>query len=695
MVAVAMACGTAWADKDPLSLASYKIDVRLQLDEKGRPNQLEGAERLTWLNDSPDTIGDLQFHLYLNAFRDEKSTFFRESGGELRGDRFAPGEWGSIDIREMKRIDAAGGEDLTGRIEFIHPDDENADDRTVIRVPLAKPLRPGEKITLDIRFAARLPRVFARTGFWGSFAMVAQWFPKIGVWEQAGERRRAQAGWNCHQFHSSTEFYADFGTYDVALTVPAAYRDKVGATGAKTAETVNNDGTVTYAFHQENVHDFAWTLDTNYLVVKRAFRAEEHLTQREIDEWAARLRLPAEAIRLRDVEVTLLLQNEHRAQIDRHFAAAFHAIKYYGLWYGAYPYGTLTIVDPPYNAEGAGGMEYPTLITAGTTWRLGRDQNPEAVIIHEFGHQFWYGLVASNEFEESWMDEGINTYSEKRVLQAAYGADSLPFRALGLPLFYLPVELPHPFEDRMLALREPVSDPILTPGWKYFDFMSYGLNSYPRPGLALATLERYLGEDVMARVMRTYHQRWRYRHPTSQDFFDAASEVAGQDLTWFFDQFFRGTQTLDYEIAELESDRQTKKPGEAPPRYENEIAVRRLGEAWFPIEIDFRFEDGGRVTARPVGVPVDGKEGVVEYRMTDEKEGGVWIETWPIRERWKRFRFASSAEVTAVALDPDRKLLIEANWTNNSRTDATGLSAGLRWSTGAMFWLQALLQLLA
>lgn len=199
----------------------------------------------------------------------------------------------------------------------------------------------------------------------------------------------------------------------------------------------------------------------------------------------------------------------------------------------------------------------------------------------------------------------------------------------------------------------------------------------------------------MARVMRTYHQRWRYRHPTSQDFFDAASEVAGQDLTWFFDQFFRGTQTLDYEIAELESDRQTKKPGEAPPRYENEIAVRRLGEAWFPIEIDFRFEDGGRVTARPVGVPVDGKEGVVEYRMTDEKEGGVWIETWPIRERWKRFRFASSAEVTAVALDPDRKLLIEANWTNNSRTDATGLSAGLRWSTGAMFWLQALLQLLA
>ncbi|MGH9936147.1 MAG: M1 family metallopeptidase, partial [Blastocatellia bacterium] len=203
------------AENIPRPLASYKIDVQLKLDDRRRPKHLEGREQLIWLNDSPDTISDLQFHLYLNAFKNEKSTFFKESGGELRGDESHPGQWGQwgwIDVNEMK---IAGGGDLTSKIEFIHPDDGNADDRTVIRVPLGKPVKPGEKITLDIKFTAQLPRVFARTGYWASFALVAQWFPKIGVWESAGERRRAQAGWNCHQFHATTEFYADFGNYDV------------------------------------------------------------------------------------------------------------------------------------------------------------------------------------------------------------------------------------------------------------------------------------------------------------------------------------------------------------------------------------------------------------------------------------------------------------------------------------------------
>src|SRR5215510_6811114 len=162
-------------DVPPAPVASYKIDVQLKLDDKQRPNHLAGLERLTWLNDSPDTINDLQFHLYLNAFKNEASTFFEESGGQLRGDDFQPGEWGWIDVNKIK---LAGGEDLTSKIEFIHPDDDNSDDQTVIRVPLSKPIKPGEKIALDIKFTAQLPRVFARTGYWASFALVGQWFPR-------------------------------------------------------------------------------------------------------------------------------------------------------------------------------------------------------------------------------------------------------------------------------------------------------------------------------------------------------------------------------------------------------------------------------------------------------------------------------------------------------------------------------------
>src|SRR6266540_2662999 len=270
----------------PEPVASYKIDVQLKLDDKQRPKHLEGVERLTWLNHSQDTISELQFHLYLNAFKNEKSTFFEESGGQLRGDEFQPGAW-------------------------------------------------------------------------ASFALVGQWFPKIGVWESAGERRRATPGWNCHQFHATSEFYADFGNYDVTMTVPAAYKSKIGATGVMKSERDNQDGTVTYNFVQDNVHDFAWTVDTNYLIVKRRFKADEHVTDSEINDWSSRLNLPVDRIAITDVDVTALIQPEHRDQIDRHFKAAFNAIKYFGLWYGNYPYNTLTIVDPPYNGGGAGGMEYP------------------------------------------------------------------------------------------------------------------------------------------------------------------------------------------------------------------------------------------------------------------------------------------------------------------------------------------------
>lgn len=692
------------AENTPQPLASYRIDVQLKLDDRQHPKLLEGREQLTWLNDSPDTISDLQFHLYLNAFKNEKSTFFRESGGELRGDKFQPGQWGWIDVSEMK---LAGGEDLTSKIEFIHPDDDNADDRTVIRVPLSKPIKPGARITLDIRFTAQLPRVFARTGYWASFALVGQWFPKIGVWESVGERRRAQAGWNCHQFHASSEFYADYGDYDVTMTVPAIYKGRVGATGVMKSERDNPDGTVTYNFAQQSVHDFAWTVDTNYTVAKRAFKASEQTTQAEIDEWSRRLNLPADQIRLKDVDVTVVIQNEHRDQLDRHFKAAFNAIKYFGLWYGKYPYDTLTVVDPPYNGGGAGGMEYPTFITAGASWRAGRDQNPEGVIVHEFGHQFWYGLVATNEFEESWMDEGFNTYSTAKVLKTAYGADVIPLSFAGFDWFYFPMEIPHPLEDRVFTLQGKFDDPILTPAWKFYDSTSYGLNSYPRTGLTLNTLERYLGEDVMARAMREYQQKWRYRHPASQDFFDTINQITGRDFAWFFDQFVKGVGTLDYEIAEVRSEQpgakigvydkegqktEVKEPEEknrdknAP--YENEISVRRAGEAWFPVEMLFTLKDGNRVSAKPVNV----RDGVIEYQFSDSKDGRQWSDAWAIKDRWKKFKFTTESKIVTAQLDPERKILLDANLTNNSKTDSTGAGGAVRWSSGAMYWVQTILQ---
>ena len=252
-------------------IASYKLDVVLKLDERQHPAIIEGRGQLVWRNDSDDSVPDLQFHLYLNAFKNEKSTFFRESGGQLRGDRFAAGEWGSIDLKELRLF----GEDLLKTAEFIHPDDNNVDDQTVLRVTPGRHILPGETIIIDMVFTSRLPRVFARTGYWGSFAMIGQWFPKIGVWETVGERQRREPGWNCHQFHADTEFYADFGVYDITITTPAVYRDKIGATGTLRSTRTNADGSVTYNFYETGVHDFAWTVDSQFIKVSRTFKGAE------------------------------------------------------------------------------------------------------------------------------------------------------------------------------------------------------------------------------------------------------------------------------------------------------------------------------------------------------------------------------------------------------------------------------------
>ena len=235
-----------------------------------------------------------------------------------------------------------------------------------------------------------MPRPFRRTGAIGNFFFIAQWFPKLGVFEEQG--------WNCHQFHSSTEFFSDYGVYDVRLTVPRGWT--VGATGVQRHASDNADRTTTLQYYQEDVHDFAWTTSPAY--VERTARFEHPA-------------LPAVALRL-------LLQPEHRGQADRHINAARTALKHYGEWFGPYPYGHLTIVDPAYQSD-ADGMEYPTLITAGTKWLLPREvtySGPEEVVIHEAGHQWWYGIVGNNEFEDAWLDEGINTFATARAMDQDY-----------------------------------------------------------------------------------------------------------------------------------------------------------------------------------------------------------------------------------------------------------------------------------
>src|SRR5262245_5620734 len=415
-------------------VVDYRIEVTLDPVTK----ILQGRERLTWRNPSSDTVSELRFHMYLNAFKNGRSTMMRESnGGQLRSDRAGhePDDWGWIDVSSMK---TAAGAELRPGARFIQPDVApngargfvDKDDQTVLAVPLPSPVPPHGEISLEIVFEAKLPRIFARTGFVRDFHLVGQWFPKIGVYEPAGMRGRAAGGWNCHSYHANSEFYADYGRYDVTLTVPSRY--KVGATGKRVGETASGDKTI-YRYAAGDVHDFAWTADPTFIVHEFRFQPPADIPQGWTALAAKELGMTEAELALKPVDVRLLLSPEHAGTRERYVRSTKEALSFFGLWFGAYTYPTLTVVDPPEDGLGAGGMEYPTFFTGlvppeSLRWPFQGVRLLEDVVIHEFGHEYWYGMVGSNEFEESWLDEGINSDSEYRAMQLAYGP-----RPIGLP----------------------------------------------------------------------------------------------------------------------------------------------------------------------------------------------------------------------------------------------------------------------
>ena len=644
-------------------------------------------------------------------------------------------------------------------MRFVDADGGHPDDRTVVEITLPQAVEPGKEVVLEIAFDARLPKAIARTGFGGDFHMVTQWFPKFGVWQDVGEGGATVAGWNCHAFHANTEFFADYGVYDVRLTVPIAYEGQVGATGKADAAGPrrNADGTLTYAFHADDVHDFVWVAGTNARVFTERFPGGSGTDRDgvEIQRVARVLGRRIEELQLPPVEVTFLLRPEHAGQLERHRRAVFEALTYMGLWFGPYPYPTLTVVDPDSRAGAAGGMEYPTLITGGTGCVLAdRGIDPEFVLVHEFGHQHFYGLVGTNEFEDAWMDEGFNTYGTAKTLEMAYGPramasirwyagrpsngeiplefpgvlaglrrlipgldrDFVPFGDVGLvrsisaslggeppdritawpagsettplswlrdvpPLTHLamPSHTVGEHERARYADYADTDDLVGRRGWRYLDGRAYGSQSYRRTANLLRTLEGYLGEETMLRVMRTYCERFRFAHPVPADFMRTASYVSGEDLGWFFDSLAKDSHSIDFGVASVEN-------GEKGPdgAIDSMVSVRRYGGARFPTIVAVRFEDG---TDRRFRWGMDD-------RVVALDAGPAPIVDAPPAEngqyRWVKLRFRGASPVAIVETDPERRVSLEVDRTNDGYRVEGDARAAIRYAIRACGWVEQL-----
>jgi hypothetical protein len=594
----------------PLSqrIIHYEIDARYDATK----HTVDGTEVLTYHNLTGQALDHFPFHLYQNAFQ-PKSTFVRNS--KLMGSRDTSYEkwedkyYGS---EEIKSLEVAGQGDLTSQLQYIAPDDGNKDDKTVVDLRMAKPIAPGAYVRFKITFQTKFPETQARSGWKRDFVLGSQWFPKLGVWWHGA--------WNCHQYHNTTEFFSDFGVYDVKLTVPP--NEVAGASGVLLEQKSNPDSTTTLTYHGDDIHDFAWTLSPRYKVKESVYQAQ-----------------------MGPVQLRFLMQPAHWKQVDRHEKITRETLDRFEKWYGPYPYKTLTVVDPEPDSA-AGGMEYPTFITGDSSWFMPEGLNlPEVVVEHEFGHQYWYGMVATNEFEDAWLDEGINSYTEIKVLDSILGKNKSIMNLAGAAAGDRETQ-------RLTYLIATDRDSMAQKAYEYYNGNSYGAVTYGKTACVLLTLEGIVGEETMAKAMRTYFMKYRFTHPSKEDFLKTIEEVSGRDLGWYFKQAVYGSQALDYEVLQIhsfpvnwyEKDRERKdKKKDAKAKddtvYQSYVSVHRKEDFVMPVEVEIKFDNGEKVR-----------------------------EHWDGQSRWTRFAYQKKAKVVSAEIDPDHTVQLDRNNFNNSYT---------------------------
>ena len=643
----------------PLStrVVAYTLDAKIDTNQKS----LEGTEALTYKNLTGQPLTRFPFHLYLNAFRPE-STFTSEThfGGGIRDnesdDDYPKEKIGGITITQIT-ADNVG--DLTGQMHFVAPDDGNANDHTVAELALPQPLQPGESITFRIRFHDQFPLSIARNGWKRDFLMGGQWYPKLGVfWHGA---------WNCHQYHATTEFFSDFATFNVHLTLPRRY--VVGASGVPTGEVQNGDGTKTLSFYGEDIGDFAWAASPHFYVTDGTYLGS-----------------------MGPVKVHVLALAAHPEAGQRYLKITTASLAKFNDWYGPYPYKIITVIDPEPDSE-IGGMEYPTLFTGGTSW-FEPTHITEITAEHEFGHQYWYGMVATNEFEDAWLDEGINSYTEVNVNAAIDGPKTSVFdfrwgNAGDAAL------------QRIQYTADPDFDPVTRWAWKFRNAESYGVITYGKSTSLLATLEGIVGPDTMREAMHTYFMRYRFTHPDTEDFLRTIEQVAiargrataaltpvapssgaptlylpasspainapagtlpnlistfstppatlvptGSSLRPYLNQAVYGTAVLDYTVDTVSSDRaewwKPEPKDSKNTQYLDTVVLHRLGDFILPVTAEIVFEDGSRVR-----------------------------EQWDGADRWMRFTYNRTSKIRSAELDPDHTVLLDHDLFNNSYTTAT------------------------
>jgi Peptidase family M1 domain len=517
-----------------------EVNTKIEVTLNDIDHTVTGSIEIEYINNSPDELNEIYMHLWANAFKDRTSVFAKQKIVQ-----------GNSKFFFAKDKDLGRYEDLDFKINGQATEWnllENQSDIALVKLP--SPLKSGARITITTPLNLKIPASFSRLGHVDQSYQMTQWFPKPAVYDLDG--------WHPMSYVDMGEFYSEFGSYDVKITLPENY--VVGSTGALQNESENkflqqrvdetkrflektNDEilqslkdtfpasssvTKTLHFIAKDVHDFAWFADKRFYVQKSEVKMP---SGKSIDTWAM----------FTNAESWLWRQGVF--YVDR-------AVTFYSDKVGEYPYPHATAVQSALSA--GGGMEYPMITVIGL---MGDPKSLDGVITHEVGHNWFYGILAFDEREHPWMDEGLNSYYDHRYTTEFYEDADMEF----LPKFLTKgsdlstLELAYLYQARRNLDQAPETHS------EDFGLMNYFLGGYEKPAVCFKWLEQYLGTPKFDDIMQAFYQEWKFRHPQPQDlrrFFTARTD---KNLDWFFDGLIGSNDKTDYAIADLKKNESSYK----------------------------------------------------------------------------------------------------------------------------------------
>lgn len=578
-----------------------EIHYAMNIDFNTDKHQFAGIQNIEYTNHSPDTLRSIYFHLYLNAFQpksmmDERSRNLPDPDDRV-GSRILSLKKDEIGFQHMHTI-VSGADTLDFEVNG-----------TLMEVWLAKPLLPGETLELTTDFTAQVPVQIRRTGRdnkEGIDYSMAQWYPKVVEYDYDG--------WNLFPY-IAREFHGVWGSFDVRITMPAEYT--VAATG--TLQNANEIGhgyngmpqgpleesgeRLTWHFMADSVHDFAWAADTDYThdIIENPNGPDFHLfyiaENVDVQHWKE--------------------MGEYAVQCSDIMNSNF----------GVYPYSHYSIVQ-----GGDGGMEYPMLtLIVGEISKAGL----VSVMVHEFLHSWYQGVIATNEALYPWMDEGFTQYTQMYVLAHFYNRDYREMLA-GMMNRY------NGYIDSDIA--EPLS--ILAD--HYETNAAYGTNSYVKGAILLHQLNYLFGEELFFEAMRNYFDTWKFKHPNPRDFKRVMEQTSGLELEWFFNYFIHTTHTLDYGISNV--DAKKKQIG---------FMIERLDVIPMPVKVVVEYEEG---EPDYFYIPLN-SNGVIQQPRLEENWQVLAPWNWVSKSYYIEYA-NDKRKVKRIVIDPD-EMTVDADRSNN------------------------------